>query len=61
MIRIPASLVVLIREQLCGSNPDLHQQHLARDGFETRHLRRGYTFSEQVNKSRFASWPLRLV
>jgi hypothetical protein len=26
---IPASLVVLIREQLCGSNPDLHQQYLA--------------------------------
>jgi hypothetical protein len=28
-IHIPGSLVVLIREQLCGSNPDLHQQYLA--------------------------------
>ena len=32
-IRIPASLVVLIREQLCGSNPDLQQQYLAGERF----------------------------
>ena len=27
-IRIPTSLVVLLREQLCRSSPDLHQQYL---------------------------------
>jgi len=32
-IRIPSSLVVLIREQLCGSNPDLHRLYLARERF----------------------------
>jgi hypothetical protein len=25
---IPASLILLIRERLCGANPDLHQEHL---------------------------------
>jgi hypothetical protein len=32
-IHIPASLVVLIREQLCGSNPDLQKEYLARERF----------------------------
>jgi hypothetical protein len=32
-IRIPSSLVVLTREQLCGSNPDLHRLYLARERF----------------------------
>jgi hypothetical protein len=45
-IHIPASLVVLIREQLCRSNPDLHQQYLSRERFRNaasiagRHFRR---------------------
>jgi hypothetical protein len=30
-IRMPASLVVLIREQLCGTNPDLHAEYLLRE------------------------------
>jgi hypothetical protein len=29
--RIPASLVVLIRHQLCGVNPDLHEEYLSRE------------------------------
>jgi hypothetical protein len=30
-VRIPASLVVLIRHQLTGTNPDLHATYLARE------------------------------
>ncbi len=29
--RVPASLIVLIREQLCGSNPDLYEAYLSRE------------------------------
>jgi len=29
-VRIPASLVVLIRHQLTGTNPDLHAAHLTK-------------------------------
>jgi transcriptional regulator with XRE-family HTH domain len=29
-VRIPASLIVLIREQLCGINPDLHKEYLSK-------------------------------
>src|SRR5262245_6177208 len=32
-ICIPASLVVLLREQLCGSNPDVHQLYLTEQRF----------------------------
>ena len=30
-IRIPASLIVLIRDRLCGTNPDLHTEYLSRE------------------------------
>jgi hypothetical protein len=29
--RVPASLVVLVRHQLCGLKPDLHQEYLSRE------------------------------
>jgi hypothetical protein len=30
-VRVPASLIVLIREQLCASNPDLYEAYLSRE------------------------------
>jgi predicted DNA-binding transcriptional regulator AlpA len=48
-IHIPASLVVLIREQLCGSNPDLHQLYLARERFRNAASSAGQHF-QQTNK-----------
>jgi hypothetical protein len=43
---IPGSLVVLIREQLCGSNPDLHQQYLARERFQNAAYSAGQLFQQ---------------
>jgi hypothetical protein len=43
-IRIPTSLVVLIREQLCGSSPLLHRQHLAREQFRNAASKAGLHF-----------------
>jgi hypothetical protein len=43
---IPGSLVVLIREQLCGSNPDLHQQYLARERFRNAAYSAGQLFQQ---------------
>jgi hypothetical protein len=45
-IRIPASLVVLIREQLCGSNPVLHQRYLAGERFRSAAFNAGLHFQE---------------
>jgi hypothetical protein len=45
-IRIPASLVVLLREQLCGSNPDLHQQYLAQQRFREAAFNAGLGFQQ---------------
>jgi hypothetical protein len=48
-ISIPASLIVLLREQLCGSNPDLHQLYLARERFFRAAFNAGLSF-EQTGK-----------
>jgi hypothetical protein len=48
-IRVPASLVVLIREQLCGSNPDLRQMYLSRERFQNAAIAAGQ-ISFQINK-----------
>jgi hypothetical protein len=45
-IHIPASLVVLIREQLCGSNPDLHQQYLSRERLRNAAFSAGLHFQQ---------------
>jgi hypothetical protein len=45
-IRIPASLVVLIREQLCGSNPVLHQRYLAGERFRSAAFNAGLHFQQ---------------
>jgi len=57
-LRIPASLVVLIREQLCGSNPDLHQLHLARERFRNAAHSAGQHFQqtgEQISVRKLAA------
>ena len=43
---MPASLVVLLREQLCGSNPDLHQQYLAQQRFREAAFNAGLGFQQ---------------
>ena len=48
-IRIPTSLVVLLREQLCGSSPDLHQQYLSQKRFRQAAFNAGLSF-EQTGK-----------
>ena len=45
-IRIPASLVVLLREQLCRSAPDLHQQYLAQQRFREAAFNAGLSFQQ---------------
>ena len=45
-IRIPASLLVLIREQLRGSNPDLHRLYLARERFRRAAFNAGLSFQQ---------------
>ena len=45
-VRIPASLLVLIREQLCESNPDLHQQYLSRERFRNAAFSAGQHFQQ---------------
>jgi hypothetical protein len=50
MFRVPASLVVLIRHQLCGPNPDLHATYLSREkrksmAFAIGHLKPGEELS----------------
>lgn len=30
-VLIPTSLIVLVRDRLCGSDPDLHREYLARE------------------------------
>ena len=45
-IRIPASLVVLIREQLCGSNPDVHEQYLAKQRLRWAAFNAGLAFEQ---------------
>lgn len=45
-VRIPASLILLIRERLCGSNPDLHQSYLARQRFQQAVFNAGLNFSQ---------------
>jgi hypothetical protein len=45
-IRMPASLVVLLREQLCGSNPDLHQHYLAQQRFRQAAFNAGLSFQQ---------------
>ena len=57
-IRIPASLVVLIREQLCGSNPDLHQLYLSRQRFRNAAHRAEQHFQqtgEQISVRKLAA------
>jgi hypothetical protein len=57
-IRIPTSLVVLIREQLCGSSPVLHQQHLARQRFQRAAYIAGRHFQqtgEQISVRKLAA------
>ena len=45
-IRIPGSLIVLIREQLCGANPDLHQLYLARERFRNAAFNAGLNHTQ---------------
>jgi hypothetical protein len=45
-IRMPASLVVLLREQLCGSNPDVHQLYLTRQRFRQAAFNAGLRFEQ---------------
>jgi hypothetical protein len=45
-IRFPSSLVVLIREQLCGLNPRLHQLYLARHRFRQAAFNAGLSFQQ---------------
>jgi hypothetical protein len=45
-IRLPASLVVLIREQLCGSTPDVHEQYLAKQRFRYAAFNAGLRFEQ---------------
>ena len=43
-VRIPASLILLIRERLCGSNPDLHQSYLSKERFRSAAFNAGLNF-----------------
>jgi hypothetical protein len=55
---IPASLVVLIREQLCRSNPDLHQRYLAEERFRNAAYNAGLHFQqtgEQISVRKLAA------
>jgi hypothetical protein len=45
-VRIPASLILLIRERLCGSNPDLHQSYLSRERFRQAVFYAGLNFPQ---------------
>ena len=45
-VRIPASLILLIRERLCGSNPDLHQSYLTRERFRQAVFNAGLNFPQ---------------
>jgi len=45
-IRMPASLVVLLREQLCGSNPDVHQLYLTQQRFRRAAFNAGLCFEQ---------------
>jgi hypothetical protein len=57
-IHIPASLVVLIREQLCGSNPVLHQRYLAGERFRNAAYDAGLHFQqtgEQISVRKLAA------
>ena len=45
-IRMPASLVVLLREQLCGSNPDVHQLYLTQQRFRQAAFNAGLRFAQ---------------
>jgi len=57
-IRIPASLVVLIREQLCGSNPDLYQTYLSKERFQNAALAAGQYYhqtNKQISVRKFAA------
>ena len=42
----PASLILLIRERLCGSNPDLHQSYLTRERFRQAVFNAGLNFPQ---------------
>ena len=46
LIRIPASLILLIRERLCGSNPDLHQSYLTRERFREAVFNAGLNYAQ---------------
>ena len=48
-ICIPTSLLVLIREQLCGASPLVHRQYLARQRFQRAAFIAGQHF-QQTNK-----------
>jgi hypothetical protein len=57
-IRIPASLLVLIREQLCGSSPAPHRQYLARERFRNAAYSAGQHFQqtgEQISVRKLAA------
>jgi hypothetical protein len=56
-ISIPASLVVLSREQLLGSNPDLHQTYLTQERFRRGAFNVGLNFPQtgkQISVRRLA-------
>jgi hypothetical protein len=46
MVRIPGSLVVLIRQQLCGLNPDLHNEYLLRAARQDAAIAAGQHFHQ---------------
>jgi len=54
-IRIPASLVVLLREQLCGSNPDVHQLYLTQQRFRQAAFNAGLNFQHKPSVRKLAA------
>jgi hypothetical protein len=53
-IRMPASLVVLLREQLCGSNPDVHQLYLTQQRFRQAAFNAGLNFQHKPSVRKLA-------
>jgi len=43
-VRVPASLIVLIRDRLCGTNPDLHTEYLSREHRQNAAITAGQIF-----------------
>jgi hypothetical protein len=50
IVRIPRSLIVLIRQQLCGSNPDLHNEYVLREARQKAAIVAGHHF-HQINET----------